>query len=48
MRLDQGYYEVWVYCTGDPMPLSLAEDRLATILRERESHILGVGGLSND
>lgn len=32
---------IWVYRTGDPMPLSLAEDTLDAIRRERETGIFG-------
>jgi hypothetical protein len=32
---------IWVYRTGDPMPLSLAEETLEAVRRQREERIFG-------
>ncbi len=37
----QREHGIWVYRTGDPMPLTLAEDTLDALRREREASLIG-------
>jgi hypothetical protein len=41
----QKEHGIWVYRTGDPMPVGLVDDTLDAMRREREARVLGnIGG----